>query len=117
MNTYLFTTQTTMKAYNHKKWWIDGGVIRQIEIEADNLNAALKEYQKIVRDKYYIDISNTALKRKSPMYRDYKNGETKQVGYVLTGSTEFETDNYSGVWVKQFIDLWVEIQTITETIF
>ena len=117
MKTFLFTTATTMKEYNSKKWWIDRNVIRQIEVEAENIHAALKEYQEIVREKFYIDISNNALKTKRRMYRDLKSGGCKQVGYVLTGSTEFETDNYSGVWVKQFIDLWVEIQTITETTF
>lgn len=38
-----------------------------------------------------------------------------QVGYVITGKTEFQKD--SGEWVTQYIDLWVEIITTVETIF
>jgi hypothetical protein len=39
------------------------------------------------------------------MYIDTTTG-TKQTGYVITGSTDFDKD-YK--WYKQFIDIWVEI--------
>ena len=42
MNTYLFKTTATMKECNNKKWWIDSDVVREIEIEAENVNTALK---------------------------------------------------------------------------
>ncbi len=109
MNTYIFNTAAAMKEYNRDKWWIDCDVIKEIEIDAENITAALKEYQAAVADKYYIDISNNALKNKSPMYQDYKNGETRQIGYVITASTDFES-NYK--WIKQYIDLWVEIRVV-----
>lgn len=94
MNKYQIETTTTMKEYNNKKWWIDSDTIRTITISAENITEALKEYQKIVSKKYYIDISNNALKNKSPMYVDDKNGNAQQVGYVITAKTEFEDNAY-----------------------
>ena len=106
-----FDTTTAMKPYNNKKWWISDNIIRRKTIEAKNLSEALKKYQDEVTNKDYITISDTALKRKSPMFVDTKNG-SPQVGYVITGSTDFD-DNGRG-WVKQYIDLWV---TITQSVF
>ena len=108
---YTFHTTTTMKPYNNKKWWISDDIIRRKTIEAKNLSEALKKYQDEVMNKDYITISDTALKRKSPMFVDTDKG-SKQVGYVITGSTDFD-DNGRG-WVKQYIDLWV---TITQSVF
>jgi len=49
------------------------------------------------------------------MYVGLKTGGEKQVGYVITGLAEFETQNYR--WCKQYVDLWVEIVTVTDTDF
>ena len=108
---YTFDTTTTMKHYNNKKWWISDDIIRRKTIEAKNLSEALKKYQDEVTNKDYITISDTALKRKSPMFVDVPGG-SKQIGYVITGSTDF--DNNGRGWVKQYIDLWV---TITQDVF
>ena len=108
---YTFDTTTTMKPYNNKKWWISDDIIRRKTIEAKNLSEALKKYQDKVTNEDYITISDTALKRKNPMFIDTVEG-TQQVGYVITGSTDFD-DNGHG-WVKQYIDLWV---TITQSVF
>lgn len=108
---YQFKTTATMKPYNNKKWWIDAGIVREITIEADTITAAVKEYQEEVRNRFYIDISDNAIKTKSPMYRDTKTGEPVQVGFVITASTEFDNDRRG--WVKQFIDLWVDINIIS----
>ena len=108
---YTFDTTTTMKHYNRKKWWISGDIIGRKTIEAKSLSEALKKYQDEVTNKDYIEISDTALKRKSPMFVDTVEG-TKQVGYVITGSTDF--DNNGRGWVKQYIDLWV---TMTQSAF
>ena len=108
---YTFDTTTTMKHYNNKKWWISDDIIRRKTIEAKNLSEALKKYQDEVMNKDYITISDTALKRKSPMFVDVPGG-SKQIGYVITGSTDF--DNNGRGWVKQYIDLWV---TITQSAF
>ena len=49
------------------------------------------------------------------MYVDTQDG-VKQVGYVITGKTEFEDrDNYK--CSKQYIDLWVTILTVADTDF
>lgn len=112
---YIFETTTTMKEYNNKKWWIDSKIIPTIRIKAENLEAALQEYRKQVYEKAYVEISNNALKNKSAMYIDTQDG-AKQVGYVLTGKTEFEDrDNYR--WSTQYIDLWVNIITVVDTNF
>ena len=115
MNKYIFKTVTTMKEYNNKKWWIDSGYIREIIINAANVREALKEYRNIVNNNYGVEISGNALKTKSPMYRDL-NGETVQVGYVITGKTLFDKGDYSG-YCTQYIDLWVEVLTVVNTDF
>jgi len=116
MKEYIFKTCVTMKEYNRSKWWIDSDIIRDIRTPAENIKAALNEYRRIVEDKYYIGVSENAIRNKSPMYIDTKSGETKQIGFVITGSTDFEKSNYSG-WSKQYIDLWVEVLEITNPDF
>ena len=110
MNKYLFKTSATMKEYNRQKWWIDSNIIRDITIAADSVEKALKEYQKFVKDRYYIDISDNAIKNKNNMYIDTETGTT-QTGYVMTAKTDFEDrDNYR--YTQQHIDLWVHISII-----
>lgn len=60
-----------------------------------------------------MEISNNAIKNKSEMYIDTQDG-AKQVGYVITGKTEFE-DRDNSRWSTQYIDLWVEILTVVDT--
>lgn len=115
MKTYIFRTTTTMKEYNLKHWWIDGNIITEKVIAAENLPAALEEYRAQVESDHYITISRNALKEKRPMYVDLKTGGEKQVGYVITGQAEFETENYR--WKKQYVDLWVEIAVIADADF
>lgn len=111
MNTYLFTTRTTMKLHNSKNWWIDRNIVEPIYISAEHLDNALKEYAKIVNDDYCISISKNALKNKSPMYIDRIDGTTEQVGYVITGKTLFDKGDYSG-YTEQYIDLWTDIKVV-----
>lgn len=107
---YLFNTTTTMKPYNNKSWWIDGGIVTPKTIEAETITEALKKYQKNVLEKHYISISDNAIKQKQPMYTDTVNGAI-QTGFVITGKTEFEDrENYK--WSTQYIDLWVGIQIV-----
>ena len=49
------------------------------------------------------------------MYIDTVDGDVKQVGFVITGKTEFENDNHK--WSTQYIDLWVNIITVVDTEF
>ena len=112
---YIFKTTATMKEYNNKKWYIDGGIVSDMRINADSVENALEIYRERVEEKHYITISKNAIKNKSEMFVDTDNG-SKQVGYVITGKTEFEDrDNYR--WSEQYIDLWVTILTVTDTEF
>lgn len=115
MKTYIFRTTTTMKEYNCKKWWIDPNIVGEVRINAENVRKALKQFQTIVSEKFYLSISDNALKNKNPMFVDTENGEPKQVGYVITGKYDFQDDFYR--WSEQYIDLWVTIITIVDTEF
>ena len=108
---FQFNTSAHMKPYNNKNWWIDSGIVRDIVIDADTVQNAVEQYREIVGNKYYITISNNALKNKEPMYRDSIDGEPVQCGYVITASTEFNND-YRG-WVTQYIDLWVTVSVVS----
>lgn len=114
MKTYIFRTTTTMKEYNSKHWWIDGNIIAQKTITAESVAAALEEYRELVEYDNCISISRNAIKARQPMYVDTKGGE-KQIGFVITGQAEFETENYR--WKKQYVDLWVEIAVIADADF
>lgn len=109
MKTYLFITLATVKPSDEKKWWIDHRLVPNMYIQSDNLLQALKEYQKGIEE-YGITISNSALRNKSSMFRDDKEGNPTQVGYVITGKTLF--NNGGKGWIDKYIDLWVEIQEI-----
>ena len=104
---YIFKTTTTMKPYNKDNWWIDSNIISEKRIEANSVKEALSIYRSEVEEKHYITITNNAMRNKSPMYIDTPNGE-KQVGYVITGKTEFE-DRKNWKYSNQYIELWVEI--------
>lgn len=108
---YQFKTTATMKEYNRRKWWIDSDIVGEITVKADTIAAAIKEYQKEANDRFYIDISDNAIKTKSPMYRDTKTGEPVQVGFVITASADFDNDHRG--WKKQYIDLWVDVNIIS----
>lgn len=114
---YIFKTTATMKEYNNKKWYIDGGIVSDMRIEANSVENALEIYRERVKEKHYIDISKNAIKNKSEMFVDLSNGGgAKQVGYVITGKTEFDKGDYTG-YSTQYIDLWVTILTVVDTVF
>ena len=112
--TYIFITTTTMKPYNNKNWRIDIDAISEKRIEANNVKEALSLYRSEVEENHYITITNHAMRNKRPMYIDAPNG-AKQVGYVITGKTDFQTNDYR--WSAQYIELWVTILTVTDTNF
>lgn len=113
---YIFKTTTTMKEYNNKNWWIDGNLISDMRITADNVENAIAIYRDRVGEKYYVSISRNALKNKSDMFIDTPDGGVKQVGYVITGKTAFDKGDYTG-YSTQYIDLWVTIITVVDTVF
>ena len=76
---YQFNTVVAVKPVDRDKWWIDGDIVKEKEIEAKSVNEALKKYVEIIADNpCYIEVSKTALKRKSKMFVDTKDG-AKQV--------------------------------------
>ena len=100
-----------MKPYNCKKWWIDQNVVREISVTAESVKEALEKYREIVKERDYIEISQNAIMHADPMFQDRKNGEAVQVGYVITGKTDFE-DRERYKWSTQYIDLWVTVLTV-----
>ena len=108
---YIFKTTATMKEYNNKKWYIDGGIVSDMRINADSVENALEIYRERVEEKHFINISKNAIKNKLAML-----SRAKQVGYVITGKTEFDKGDYTG-YSTQYIDLWVTILTVIDTVF
>lgn len=74
---YIFKTTATMKEYNNKKWYIDGGIVSDMRINADSVENALEIYRERVEEKHYITISKNAIKNKSEMFVDLSNGGRK----------------------------------------
>ena len=107
---YIFKTTATMKEYNHKKWFIDANIISDMRINADSVENALEIYRERVEEMHYITIS------KSEMFVDTPDGGAKQVGYVITGKTEFDKGDYTG-YSTHYIDLWVTVLTVVDTVF
>lgn len=114
--TYIFKTTATMKEYNNKKWYIDGDIVSDMRIDADSVKNALEIYRERVEEKHYINIFKNALENKSKMFIDTSDESTKQVGYVITGKTEFDKGDYTG-YSTQYIDLWITILTVVDTAF
>lgn len=112
MATYRFDTTTIMKPYNREKWYIDANMVRPIEVQADSVTEALSLWRNIVQERDYIEISRNAMRTKNPMYQGYKDGRTEQIGYVITGKTEFDKGDYTG-YCSQYIELWVSITIVT----
>lgn len=109
MKTYEIKTTTTMKPYNTKNWWIASDYIKPITVRASSPKEALKAYCLNIMDNNLIEISKTAMNKAAAMYIDTENG-AQQVGYVVTASTEFETNNYN--FSKQYIELWAEFKEV-----
>ena len=113
---YSFNTSATVKEKDRGKWWLDDDLVKTIELEASNLMEALEKYREIVNDREYVHISKNAIQKKEKMFIDRRFGErSKQIGYVITGSTCFEREN--GGFVNKFIDLWIEIRVISYPAF
>ena len=109
---YSFKTSTTLKEKDLGKWWLDDDLVKTIELDASNLSEALEKYREIVNDTDYVQISKNAIQKKEKMFMEIKpGGRSKQIGYVITGSTCFEREN--GDLINKFIDLWVEIRIVS----
>ena len=73
-----------MKEYNNKKWYIDGGIVSDMRIEANSVENALEIYRERVKEKHYIDISKNAIKNKSEMFVDLSNGGAQNKSVMLS---------------------------------
>ena len=109
---YRFDTLATMKPYNREKWFICKDIVGPIIVDADDLKSALSSYREKVQDRDYIKISDTALRKKTKMFRTQCDGTQEQIGYVITGKTEFPDYEHNG-WTEQYIDLWVTIYCLS----
>lgn len=114
--TYVFKTKATMKDYNSEKWYIDRDTVPEMRINADTVENALSVYRERVNVQGIVNVSHNALKNKAEMFVDMPGGGAKQVGYVITGKSEFDKGDYTG-WSTQYIDLWVTILTVVDTVF
>lgn len=112
---YIFKTKATMKDYNCAKWFIDSDIVSEMRINADSVEHALAVYRSLTEE-CGVSISDNAIKNKTEMFVDMPDGCAKQVGYVITGKTEFNKGDYTG-WSAQYIDLWVTILTVVDTVF
>ena len=99
---YFFKTYTTVKEHYNNRYWIDNRIIKDIAVESESLQKAIERYKEIVEKECYIFISKNAIRKKQNIYRDNLKGESKQVGYLLTGKTDIENKTV-------YLDLWVEI--------
>lgn len=112
---YIIKTEATMKDYNCTKWSIDSGIVPEMRINAYSVELALSVYRSRAEE-CGVSISQNAIKTKSAMLVDMPDGSIKQVGYVITGKAEFDKGDYTG-WSTQYIDLWVTILTVVDTVF
>lgn len=78
-------------------------------------NCAGVDFEPLVNVFEFYNCGSNETGKYTAFYVPVETGDAVQVGFVITGKTEFQRDN--GEWVTQFIDLWVEILTITETKF
>lgn len=110
----MFKTDTVMKPYNRNRWWIDQNIIPEFITMNDSLKEAVKAYVEHVNKRTSVNISNNAIKTKAPAFKDLETGDPLQVGYVITGSSEFDNGNN---YVKQYLDLWVTIYELGTVVF
>lgn len=81
---YIFKTTATMKEYNNKKWYIDGGIVSDMRIDVDSVENALEIYRERVEEKHCITISKNAIKNKSEMFVDLSDGGAKKKSVMLS---------------------------------
>lgn len=101
---YLFTTETQISEQYGRHYWIDSGIVPQTIISAETLKEAISQYVEFAMGKSYMDITKSAVKRKSKMYCDTPKG-TIQTGYVITAHADIDGKTIP-------CNLWVEIQEV-----
>lgn len=105
MNTYLFTFNCVP---TDNSWWTTYDKKNIFRTSASSLKEAEESYFEHLSSLGF-EVSKTAKKRFSKMYRDSKEGSPKLVGKVFKASTEIDFDR---VWKKRFADVWTEISIL-----
>lgn len=101
---YLFTTTAQVSEQYSRRYWIDNKIVPQTTISAKTLKEAIAQYVEFAMNKSYLDITKSAVKRKSKMYCDTRQGPI-QTGYVITAHADIDGKNIP-------CELWVEIQEV-----
>lgn len=101
---YLFTTTAQISGQYSRRYWVDSKIVPQTTILAETLKEAISQYVEFAMDKSYMNITKSAVKRKSKMYCDTPKGII-QMGYVITAHADIDGKNIP-------CDLWVEIQEV-----
>ena len=96
MKTYLFTTLTEVCSLGY---WVDGNIIPQYKITANNKEDALHKFLKLIDKEQEIKTTEDDLQSKQPMLR----GKGIEVGYVMSASTIIEGENVN-------LSLWINIE-------
>ena len=112
METYQFKTSVVPTTDD---FWIDAD--NTYTIEAETLEEALERFYEDLEGGNFINVSNNARKKKEPMYVDDKEGNQRQIGYVIKGSTEVEFGNYLGDFRKKYVDIWTTIKKLESVDF
>ena len=92
-----------------KNDWFSTWRNENVRIEAESLKAANEKFFVVLEEKYFFEISKTARKNPSKMYCDFKDGSTKQTGFVFKASTEIDFDRK---WKKRFANIWASIEVL-----
>lgn len=79
---YIFKTTATMKEYNNKKWYIDGGIVSDMRIDADSVENALEIYRERVKEKYCITIPKMPLKTSRKCSLIYQTGAQNKLAML-----------------------------------
>lgn len=88
-----------MKEYNNKKWYIDGGIVSDMRIDADSVENALEIYRERVEEKHCIIISKNAIKNKSEMFVDLSDGGANCFCNITVKPYKGRKYNPAFVWV------------------
>lgn len=104
MNTYLFsfnicpTDNSWWTTYNKESFKTSGSSLAEAENNFFEYLSSLG-----------FEVSKTARKKYNKMYRDLKEGGSRQVGKVFKASTEIDFDR---TWKKRFAEVWTEINVL-----
>lgn len=96
MNTYLFNFDICPI---DKTWWTSYRN-ESFKTSADSIKEAEENFFNYLSNNLGFEVSKTAKKRFSKMYRDTKEGSCKQVGKVFKASTEIDFDR---VWKRNLL--------------